>query len=218
MKQIISDWKKLSIAYAQFEFNCGGDSMGDTEITFFDEQNNEVEDNCGLAGYFDDEVYRNVTFYDTSDGHYMGESGHVDIRLNDEGDGFEYTKCAQSEWSELVEGIMLCEVTKEEAEFLNEYIGGMSDANWNGEQTDYKKDFILKPEHEEMVSNLHEKFSDCANEFEPETTGEPSDEPVQYNTAKDEGEMGVEFDEHEGKIHVKLYVACNVYMYTDSVD
>jgi hypothetical protein len=218
MKETIEHWKKSKIAYAEFQFSCGGDSMNDTEIVFFDAEGNEVADEHSLAGYFEDEVYKEVNFYEASDGHYIGESGVVRIELNDEGDDFYYIKSAQSEWSERYSGEMLCEVTKEEVEFLNEYIGGMSDANWNGRQTDYKKDFILKPEHEKMVEELHEKFQDCANDFVPETKGEMSGDSTQYNTAEDEGEMGVEFVEQEGKTFVKLYVICEVYEYTDAED
>jgi hypothetical protein len=216
MEKIIQDWKKSKIAYAEFQFSCGGDSMNDTDLVFFDSEGNKVADEHDLTGYFEDEVYKHIDFYEASDGHYMGENGVVHIELNDEGDDFEYTKSAQSEWCERYSGEMLCEVTKEEVEFLNEYISGMSDASWNGRQTDYKKDFILKPEHEEMVEELHEKFQDCANGFAPETKGEMTDEPTQYNTAEDEGEMGVEFVEQEGKTFVKLYVNCEVYEYTDA--
>lgn len=218
MKTIISDWKKSKIARAEFKFSCGGDSMGDTEILFFDAEDKEVADKHGLANYFDNEVYRRVRFYEASDGHYMGESGVVHIELNDEGDDFEYVKSARSEWCERCGGEMFCEVTKEEVEFLNEYIGGMSDANWNGRQTDYKKDFILKPEHEGMVEELHEKFRICAIDFDPETEGELSDDSTQYNTTESEGEMGVEIIEQEGKTFVKLYVSCDVYKYTDAED
>jgi hypothetical protein len=214
--QEIKDWKKQNIAYAEFQFSCGGDSMNDTDLLFYNEQGDVVKETCGLSAYFENEVYNEVSFYEASDGHYMGESGVVRIELNDEGDDFEFSKSAQSEWCERYSGEMLCEVTKEEVEFLNEYIGGMSDANWNGRQTDYKKDFVLTDEYEEMVEELHEKFQDCANDFAPETKGEMSGDSTQYNTAEDEGEMGVEFVEQEGKTFVKLYVNCEVYEYTDA--
>lgn len=215
-KEVLERWETLKIKEGIFRFSCGGDSMSDTEIVFQDENNNEFED-AELSSYFEDEVYRNVTFYEASDGHYMGESGNVYITLCDDGDAFDYMKSAQSEWSEFSNGEMLCEVNEDEVKFLTEYIDTMSDADWNGMVTIYKKDFILKPEHEKMIVDLHEKFADCANCYEPEdVVGEMSDEPTQYSTAENEGTIGIEFVEKEGKTHVKLYVQCNVYTYTDS--
>jgi hypothetical protein len=223
MQEIIEKWKAQKIAYAEFHFSCGGDSMNDTNLLFHDEKGEVVEfafatDESGLTDYFDNEVYNQVQFYEASDGHYMGESGIVRIELSDEEDDFIYTKSAQSEWCERYSGETLCEVTKEEADFLTEYIGGMSHTNWNGVGTDYKKDFILTEENEEMIKELHDKFQDCANDWTPEHKGEITDDSVNYNTAEDEGENGLEIVEQEGKLYVKLYVDCEVYEYSDSED
>lgn len=218
MQDIIEKWKELKIVQGDFRFNCGGDSMGDTETWFENESGEEFQDS-DLGSYFENEVYNHVQFYEASDGHYMGESGNVYITLNDEGDDFEYTKSAQSEWCERYSGEIECEVTEEEAKFLTEYIGAMSQTNWNGKQTDYKKDFILTDEHEQMIEGLHTKFEDSANEWQPEDMkGEFVEDSTTYNTAEDEGEVELTLTEREGKHFVKLYVGCEVYEYTDAED
>jgi hypothetical protein len=216
--QEIKDWKKQNIAYAEFQFSCGGDSMNDTDLLFYNEQGDVVNETCGLSAYFENEVYNEVSFYEASDGHYMGENGVVRIELSDEEDEFHYMKSAQSEWCERYNGELECEVTEDEVKFLTEYIGGMSDASWNGRQTDYKKDFVLTDEYEEMIDDLHTKFQDCADEFAPETKGERTDDSTTYNTAEDEGAVGLTITQKEGKHFVKLYVECEVYEYTDSDD
>jgi hypothetical protein len=219
MEQIIKDWKKAGIIRAEFRFTCGGDSMGDTELVFFNGSDTQVEDEFGFTSYFEDEVYKHVSFYEASDGHYMGESGVVHIELNDEDDDFEYIKSAQSEWSNTYSDEMLCEITTKEAEFLTEYVAGMSNSDWNGGRIDYKKDFILTDEIEKMVDELHQKFAECSNEFEPETDGEISSDSIQYNTMQEDGnEPNIVFINTDDKVYVKLFVSCQVYEYTDAVD
>ncbi len=216
--QEIKDWKEQNIAYAEFQFSCGGDSMNDTDLLFYNEKGEIVNETCGLSAYFDNEVYNRVQFYEASDGHYMGENGIVHIELSDEEDDFIYMKSAQSEWCERYNGEIECEITEDEAKFLTEYIGAMSHTNWNGKGTDYKKDFVLTDEHEKMIEHLHESFQDCANDWTPEHKGEITDDSVNYNTAEDEGEVELTITQKEGKHFVKLYVDCEVYEYTDSDD
>jgi hypothetical protein len=213
-KQILERWKDLKIKQGDFKFNCGGDSMGDTELTFEDEAGNVFED-TELANYFEDEVYRNVTFYEASDGHYMGESGNVYITLNDEEDDFEYSKSAQSEYCETESGVVLVPLTDKEFEVLNEYVGGMANSDWNGESVDYKKDFILTDDIQETISELQTKFTDYADTFQPETKGEVREDSYSYSTANDD-ETDMEFEDVEGVKHLKLNVRCEVYIYQDS--
>jgi hypothetical protein len=219
MEQTIKRWNDLKITQGRFEFNCGGDSMGDTQMYFKSSLYEDEFEDAELANYFEDAVYKKVEFYEASDGHYMGEAGNVFITLNDDGNDFDYNKSAQSEWCNTIEGEMLCEVTEDEANFLNEYIAGMSFTGWNGNQSDYKKDFILTDEHEVLIDELHTKFADCANDFEPEAEGESDGENTSYNTSQDDGsEPQVTIIEQDGKHYVKLFVACSMYQYTDAND
>ena len=43
MEDIIKKWKEAKISYANFEFNCGGDSMNDTDLIFYDDNGNNIE-------------------------------------------------------------------------------------------------------------------------------------------------------------------------------
>ena len=72
MEKIIEIWKKENIAQAVFNFYCGGDSMGDTDLSFEDSEGIRIEfsdtkNEDTLATYFDNEVYNNVSFYEASD-------------------------------------------------------------------------------------------------------------------------------------------------------
>ena len=217
MEQTIKDWKEKGIAYAEFNFSCGGDSMNDTQLNFYDKNGNGIDDVGDLEGYFEDEVYRNVNFYEASDGHYIGESGVVRIELSDEEDLFCYSKSAQAEWSETKSGVVLVPITDEEFNLLNDYILGMANSSWNGDSVDYKKDFILTDEIEQAVKDLQEKFEHFAETFEPETNGEYEDDSTRYNTTN-EDTMQMEFVNVNDVRHLKLFVECNCIEYSDSDD
>lgn len=101
MEEIISKWKALNVASATVEYDCGGDSMENIEIEVCDKEGNSVEA-PELDSMLEDEMYRQVQFYEVSDGYYQGESGTVTITL--EGDGEDETlvfeKDAEYEYSE----------------------------------------------------------------------------------------------------------------------
>jgi hypothetical protein len=173
-EKIVKLWKELGIDHINFNFNCGGDSMGDTDIEIFDKENELVESQ-ELVDYFDRETYNHVDFYVNSDGHYQGESGCVVITLNEDEDDFYYSKIAQSEWSERFGGEAIVSLTDEEAAFVSEFVD-----NINGEEDNliinYKKDFILTDKQEKLVESLEQKISETCYDFEPEDAeGEATD-------------------------------------------
>jgi len=217
MQEIIKKWNEANISYAEFQFSCGGDSMNDTSLSFYDVDGNVVDESGNLESYFEDEVYKNVQFYEASDGHYIGESGYVRIELSDEGDEFYYTKSAEAEWSENKSGEVLVPITDEEFKILDEYILGMANSNWNGASVDYKKDFILTDELEVAIKDLQEKFENHSYDFQPETKGEVEDESHRFNTTN-EDTMQMEFVYVDDVRHLKLFVECNCIEYTDSED
>ena len=216
MQEIIKKWNEANISYAEFQFSCGGDSMNDTSLSFYDVDGNVVDESGNLESYFEDEVYKNVQFYEASDGHYIGESGYVRIELSDEGDEFYYTKSAEAEWSENKSGEVLVPITDEEFKILDEYILGMANSNWNGASVDYKKDFILTDELEVAIKDLQDKFENHSYDFQPETGGEVEDESHRFNTTNED--MQMEFVYVDGVRHLKLFVECNCIEYTDSED
>ena len=91
IETIIAKWKSLNIKEAIMEFDCGGDSMNDTSWVLKNDKDEEVAD-TDLVSYLDTEVYKEVQFYENSDGHYIGEFGEVIVTLEDNGEQFFYNK------------------------------------------------------------------------------------------------------------------------------
>jgi hypothetical protein len=204
MEEAVEIWKREGIDYAKFDFSCGGDSMNDTEFRFY-KGNEEIKETWGLEAYFDDAIYDYVEFYEVSDGHYLGENGTVTITFNKYDDEFDYEKSSTEEWLETCSEVLKVEITKKQACFLEEYVSDMSGSEWNGEAINYKKDFILKEEHEDMIQELHGLF--YAQTFEwASSQGELSDESESYETS-------ISIIKEDDKFFIELEVSCSVYSY-----
>lgn len=184
--QAIERWKELGIAYAEFNFSCGGDSMNDTELEFFT-KNGSVSDN-DLWDYFDTKVYEKVDFYADSGGHYLGEQGTVTITLEDEGTDeglivqvFAYNKTATSEYRETFTVHIEVKLTQEEINFFYEFVESMEGED-NQCVTNFSKDFLLTEERKALLDSIQKKIIDasCEAEFD-ESDGEQS-ERFQYST------------------------------------
>ena len=164
---IIKLWKENDVEYIDFEFNCGGDSMGDTTLNIYDTKGGLVN-NDELENYFDNEVYQNVTFYEASDGHYIGESGNVHISLNDEETDFEYSKESESEWCEHTHFTETINLTDEEVDFIDKYVsdfnGNMAEGDYN---INYKVDFIKTDELVEVEEKLMNNIQNYFQNYEP---------------------------------------------------
>lgn len=199
-KEIIKLWNELNIDHINFNFSCGGDSMGDTDIEIFD-KDGEIIENSDLHNYFDSDIYNRVDFYVNSDGHYIGESGYVEITLvdDDEESYFSYCKIAESEFSEHFTGIGVVTLTDEERTFIAEYVDNINGGD-GGFDINYKKDFILTDEYENLVKELKEKISDFTSDFYPEEAqGEPNDW-VTYTTNEDGDDLVI--DDNGLNLHI----------------
>jgi hypothetical protein len=185
MEEIVKIWKKLKIESCTLEFDCGGDSMGSTSFVFFGKNGKEIESK-ELTDYFEDAVYDNVEFYVNSDGHYQGESGTVEITLNEDGDDFDYAKNAQSEYSESQESELEIELSPKTIAFIKENV-----LNINGGDGDivvnFKRDFIMTDEQEQILEELKAKIETEAEEFVPELEDEDGEveEGCTYTTNED---------------------------------
>ena len=84
MEKLIKKWKEYNLDRAEFEFSCGSDSMGDTDLYSFKKDNNPIEVDDDFKQKIESEIYNNVDFYETSDGHYQGEAGTVTVTLEKE--------------------------------------------------------------------------------------------------------------------------------------
>ena len=176
LKQAIALWKEKNISRCSMEYYCGGDNMGDYSFVFYDEEDNEIE--CKeLVTFFDDEVFKHVDFYVNSDGHYMGESGSVEIELdeNDDYESFDYTKCAEYEYSETIESTITLKLTEEEVNYFNEYVRNIIGGEGENPSANYSKDFIMTDELVNIEKGLMDKIDDLTTEFMPDTDEEVQD-------------------------------------------
>jgi len=207
-KEIVNLWKELNIDHVNFNFSCGGDSMNETDIEIFDKEGELVE-NQELVNYFDRVVYNRVDFYVNSDGHYMGESGTVEITLNEDEDDFYYSKNAQSEWSEHFTGQAIVTLTDEETAFVSEFVDNINGGG-DGFTINYKKDFIVTDSQEKLVAELEEKINKVAYDFEPENAQGEASDWITYTTNEDNEELTLEGNE------LTLSVSREYYVYTES--
>jgi hypothetical protein len=193
MNEIIELWKKLDITKGEFIFSCGGDSMNETEFRFWDSKNEEVEDS-ELENYFESEVYKEVDFYEVSDGHYMGEFGTVIIVLEEDGDEpyFSYDKESQSEWEERLSEVMKYELTDDEVKFITEKVQSIVGGE-NGNAINYKGDCLLSDEEEKISEKLLDNLWNTADDYEFEgADGEPQEWFVFTTSIDEEDEIIIE--------------------------
>jgi hypothetical protein len=218
-------WKENGIVKGDFEFQCGGDQMNDTTLTFYNEKGEEVE--CEeLANYIDGEIYNQVEFYVNSDGHYQGESGNVYITLEedeDEEDGatFVYDKESESEWNESFTEVGYCDLTPAEAEFVKDKIHSIVGGG-DGEAINYKKDCILTDEDEELLKSISDKIEDFAINYQMKEAEGEENEWFTYTTDMEEtneanSDREFEYDEDnptaiiDGQIAILINKSFTIY-------
>jgi len=168
-QEIIQLWNELGITHIDFEFTCGGDSMNDTTLNIH--KGDEIIENDIIDTYFDSEVYNRVEFYVNSDGHYMGENGNVLIEMNDEGDGFNFMKSAQSEWCERTTNDVEIELTDEEVAFVKEFVRDINGGDSEGANLNYKQDFMINQKRKELIVSIAEKVDAVCSNFTPDFEG-----------------------------------------------
>jgi hypothetical protein len=212
----IEYWKNAKIDYAIFIFSCGGDSMGDTELTFYDANSNPIEVDLSFQSLIEDMIYSKVEFYVNSDGHYLGESGKVTIKLED--DEFDFTKESTSEYCEWSKMVIDYPLEDDELELLNKYIksfsssneGYSSDIDWK-ETLELTSDIkllcksFIDDDIENYVSDILINDTDFDGEFDS----------FYYRTNKNENENGIEIFEHSGKFYLKLFVDFSTLIQVD---
>jgi hypothetical protein len=166
---LIKEWLEKGVDRAEFEFSCGGDSMNDTSLVFFDKEDKEVIMSNESRETLDNDIYKEVEFYVNSDGHYQGEHGTVLVEFNVEENEFNYSKSATEEWSESFTDIIKLEITPELHKFCKEYvleISGESDFL----DIEYAKDFYINSEKYKMLEDIQEIINKAIDDHEPEDT------------------------------------------------
>jgi len=195
--EAIKLWKELKVDRCEMEFSCGGDSMNDTNFHLYDKKDNVIESE-ELTDYFDNEVYKNVEFYEVSDGHYMGEYGKVEITLEEDGVDdavFVYDKQATAEWEETSGGTMYVELSDKESDVLKK-VSNINGGVWNNQpNVNYRQDCVITEEEDEILDELIERIENLSDEFEIEGRGEEADESRSF-------ESDIELE--EGKLLVQV--------------
>jgi hypothetical protein len=166
---LIKEWLEKGVDRAEFEFSCGGDSMNDTSLVFFDKENKEVIMSNESRETLDNDIYSNVEFYVNSDGHYQGEHGTVLVEFNVEENEFNYSKSATEEWSESFTDIIKLEITPELHKFCKEYVLEISGES-NYLDIEYAKDFYINSEKYKMLEDIQEIINKAIDDHEPEDT------------------------------------------------
>ena len=208
METIIKLWKELNVGYLNFNFYCGGDSMGDTIITIYDKNDVEIE-SSELDSYFDTEIYNRVGFYVNSDGHYQGENGDVRIELNEEEDDFYYNKIAQSEWNESIASETTIALNEKEIKFIKDNISNINGGE-NNCVINFKRDFILTNDEEELVTDLETKLNDFTCQFSPTNFDGDLQDWHTFTTNDDGDELTITDD------GLRLFIDNSVTIYRDS--
>ena len=167
MENIVELWKELNIEKVLFNFDCGGDSMGDTNIVIINKDNKEISNN-DIETYIDDNVYNRVDFYVNSDGHYIGEEGVVIIRLDEEEEELTYEKEATSTFSETTNRQVEVELTNEEIDFVKNFVSEIGGGFGERTYFNFKKDFIITDEIDTLMKNLIKKIDDVVSKYEPD--------------------------------------------------
>ena len=209
-EEYVKIWKKHKITHAEFSFDSLSDVEGD--ITFY-RGDKIIKEKWGLSSYLIDDIFQYVDFLEESDRYYTGERGTVTIELYEEDEDepfFQYTKSSKYLRSEWRGEEILCEITKEQAQFLEEYVSDMSGGE-DGREVNYKKDFILTEKIEEMIDKLHEVFLEQVNKWTSKllknywNIEEIEDESERYEIED------ITITEENGKFYVKLNAQCGVY-------
>lgn len=177
-KAIIKLWQSLNIEKAVMGFDCGGDSMNDTQWELISAKNESI-DNDEIVSYLEDRVYNEVTFYENSDGHYIGEFGKVIVILETEDyeePTFTYDKQSTSEWNETHYGEFEMALTPAEIKFVESKVLNINGGESGRPTINYKGDFILTDEEEQIAETLPDRLDEFARDckFE-EAEGEQND-------------------------------------------
>jgi len=213
LKEAIKIWKDLSIEKAVFEFSCGGDSMNDFSVSLEDANGNSVE-SAELVNFFEDQTFNHVSFYENSDGHYMGEVGTVDITLNEDDEpSFDYCKNAQSEYNENIETVIEIKLNKKQINFINDNVGNINGGE-EGFVMNYKRDFIMTDEEEKIANEIEEILQTKTSEFQPDTDDEVQ-EWYSFTTNEDNGKIKTLTTTKTG---LKVIMNNSITTYQDSND
>ena len=205
-EEYVKIWKKHKITHAEFSF----DSLSDVEddITFY-RGDKIIKEKWGLSSYLIDDIFQYVDFLEESDRYYTGERGTVTIELCEEDEDepfFQYAKSSKYLRSDWRGEEILCEITKEQAQFLEEYVSDMSGGE-DGREVNYKKDFILTEKIEEMIEELYDNFEERCHGWADDLICTKEDVEELYNADFSYETGDITITEKTRKFYVNLNVS-----------
>ena len=212
-EKIIQLWIENGVSSINYEFDCGGDNMGETTLNILDAKGELIE--CKeIEDYFENEIYNNVDFYVNSDGHYMGERGSVNVYLETDEDEpyFSYSKSSMEEYNEREQFDEMIELSDEEINYISLYVNNINTSWGDDVNFNYGTDFIKTDRHEELEKSIAEKLTKYYDDYEPDVVGELSDGDMSFNTNEEENVITIEGN----KLKVTLYFES--YVYKDAND
>ena len=172
MEKLIKKWKEYKIEKAEFEFYAGGDSMGNTDLYFYDKDDKTINVDDDFKQEVENDIYNNVDFYETSDGHYEGEAGTVTVTLEKEGEEeyLNFSKDSQAEYSNSYTDEVILQLTPEELNYLKDNVETFH-VGYEIE-FEYNRDMFVSDKMEEIENSIISKIKDASNEHEFEYNGE----------------------------------------------
>lgn len=203
-------WQKLGIEYAEFEFDCGGDSMNETNIVYY--KKGEMVNEELLDTYFDNEIYNEVTFYEASDGYYIGERGSVHIELNENKDDFEYEKSAEQEYSERFTEKTKFNLTENEINLIKKYVANIN-GGWGDTNINYKEDCIINDADDMGLKAIANRMYDFAEEYCFESAEGEADDNTNFTTndAENDDRLGEDIEFVDGGIIIQVSRNYTIY-------
>jgi hypothetical protein len=216
LNEAIKIWQESSIDYCEVAFSCGGDSMNDIDFNFYNNSTLVSSDELDkVRDYLDDEMYRAVEFYVNSDGHYIGESGTVTIKLISllgKEDTFNYEKQSTSEFEEYETIKVEVELTNDQRDFIDKYVSSIYGTYDDQPHTlTYKSDFILTDKLDEVSKSIEELCCKVADETMPKQSGEVM-EYFDYSSSEDSTNVEDDSIELNGNI-LTLYIGRRVVVF-----
>lgn len=160
MEEMIRIWKECGVREAEFHFDCGGDSMNETHWVFLDSKGETIDSSSlsAVESQLENDVYDNIQFYEASDGHYLGESGTVNVTLNDEGYGFDMYKSSTEQWNETLSVDEEIDISEELGRLLHKKVASIVSVDgWSmmrglgDTERNYKDDCIISDREEELI-------------------------------------------------------------------
>jgi hypothetical protein len=168
-KEMIELWKKESVDRVEVEFSCGGDSMNELIVKVHYKDDSPQTNDEVFISYFEDKVYDNVTFYECSDGEYLGEFGTVEITYEDGDNDFEYMKYSKSEHNEVFSFNFKLELEENEIKFLERgIVSGINGGEGFNPNINYSTDCIITDKDEIIIEKLLERIDNKSRDFDPE--------------------------------------------------